>query len=51
MVNLSEKLSDEEQRLLILNEESNTHQVDINLFDKYGKLLGSSNHTLLIIRF
>ena len=41
-VNLSEKLSDEEQRLLILNEESNTHQVDINLFDKYGKLLGSS---------
>jgi methyl-accepting chemotaxis protein len=41
-VNLSEKLSNEEQRLLILNEESNTHQVDINLFDKYGKLLGSS---------
>ena len=41
-VNLSKKLSNEEERLLILNEESNTHQVDINLFDKNGKLLGSS---------
>ena len=41
-VNLSQKLSNEEQRLLILNEESNTHQVDINLFNQNGKLLGSS---------
>jgi signal transduction histidine kinase len=46
-VNLSEKLSNEEQRLLILNEESNTHQVDINLFDKYGKLLGSSKPSIV----
>ena len=32
---------------MILNEESNTHQVDINLFDKYGKLLGSSKPSIV----
>lgn len=40
--NLYEKLSNKEKRILILNEESNIHQVDINLFDQNGKLLGSS---------
>lgn len=41
-VNLAEKLSNEEERMLILNEESTTYQVDINLFNNNGLLLGSS---------
>ena len=41
-VDLEKKLSDPEERTLILNEESNTHKVDINLYRPNGELLGST---------
>ncbi len=41
-VDLSLKLKDEEQRTLILNEESSTYNVDINLYSPNGILLSST---------
>ena len=41
-VDLASKLSDEEQRTLILNEESSTYNVDINLYSPKGLLLSST---------
>ena len=41
-VNLASKLSNEEQRTLILNEESSTYNVDINLYSVSGILLSST---------
>ncbi len=41
-VNLAEKLQNEEQRTLILNEESSTYNVDINLYSPNGLLLSST---------
>lgn len=41
-VDLKRKLGDQEQRTLILNDESSTYKVDINLFDVDGGLLGST---------
>ena len=41
-VNLSTKLQNEEQRTLILNEESSTYNVDINLYSMDGYLLSST---------
>ncbi|MGB1038620.1 MAG: ATP-binding protein, partial [Bacteroidia bacterium] len=41
-VDLEQKLGNDEQRTLILNEESSTYNVDINLYDKSGKLLSST---------
>lgn len=41
-VNLASKLADVEQRTLILNEESSTYNVDINLYSPNGILLSST---------
>jgi len=41
-VDLANKLSNEEQRTLILNEESSTYNVDINLYSPKGILLSST---------
>ncbi|MFB1013457.1 MAG: ATP-binding protein, partial [Bacteroidia bacterium] len=41
-VNLASKLQNEEQRTLILNEESSTYNVDINLYSPKGILLSST---------
>jgi two-component system nitrogen regulation sensor histidine kinase NtrY len=41
-VNLARKLNNEEQRTLILNEESSTYNVDINLYSVNGILLSST---------
>lgn len=41
-IDLDRKLTDPEQRILILNEESSTYKVDINLFNQSGKLLSST---------
>jgi signal transduction histidine kinase/ABC-type glycerol-3-phosphate transport system permease component len=41
-VNLADKLVDLEQRTLILNEESSTYNVDINLYSTTGILLSST---------
>jgi len=41
-VDLEQKLNDTESRTLILNEESSTYNVDINLYNTDGKLLGST---------
>ena len=41
-VDLSKKLSNEEQRTLILNEQSSTYKVDINLYNQQGQLLSST---------
>jgi signal transduction histidine kinase len=46
-VDLEKKLYEEEERLLILNEESSAYKVDINLFNKDGKLLSSTKPYLL----
>ncbi|MEY2924340.1 MAG: hypothetical protein RLZZ337_888 [Bacteroidota bacterium] len=46
-VDLKKKLQDEEQRRLMLNEESSTYNVDINLFDEQGRLLSSTKPYLL----
>ncbi|PCJ64784.1 MAG: hypothetical protein COA58_10945 [Bacteroidetes bacterium] len=41
-VDLDRKLQDAEQRTLMLNEESSTYNVDINLYSQNGKLLSST---------
>ena len=41
-IDLERKLTDPEQRVLMLNEESSTYKVDINLFNQSGKLLAST---------
>lgn len=41
-IDLDKKLQDPEQRMLMLNEESSTYKVDINLFNNDGKLLAST---------
>ncbi len=41
-VDLSKKLSNDEQRRLILNEQSSTYKVDINLYNQKGRLLNST---------
>ena len=46
-IDLKKKLQDEEQRRLMLNEESSTYNVDINLFDAEGRLLSSTKPYLL----
>ncbi len=46
-VDLNKKLQNNEQRTLILNEESSTYKVDINLYDANGKLLSSTKPYLI----
>jgi signal transduction histidine kinase len=41
-VDLDRKLQNDEQRTLMLNEESSTYNVDINLYDQNGRLLSST---------
>ncbi|NNJ54929.1 MAG: hypothetical protein HKP14_02285, partial [Bacteroidia bacterium] len=41
-VDLSKKLSNDEQRRLILNEQSSSYKVDINLYNQEGRLLNST---------
>jgi two-component system nitrogen regulation sensor histidine kinase NtrY len=46
-IDLKKKLGDHEQVLLMLNEESSTYKVDINLFNNKGKLLGTTKPYLI----
>lgn len=46
-VDLASKLNNEEQRTLILNEESSTYNVDINLYSPQGTLLSSTKPYLV----
>jgi two-component system nitrogen regulation sensor histidine kinase NtrY len=41
-IDLKDKLADDEQRTLMLNQSSSTYNVDINLYDTQGNLLSST---------
>jgi len=41
-IDLRDKLANDEQRTLLLNEASNTYNVDINLYDVHGNLVSST---------
>ncbi|MBR9859294.1 GHKL domain-containing protein [bacterium] len=46
-IDLEQKLYDEEQRQLILNEESSAFRVDINIYDQFGRLLSTTKPYLV----